>query len=258
MSIIFISFLLFISTYLLNILYITVFYHRGITHNAVRLTPGTLKFVVLSGSWITGIDPKAWACMHRMHHQYSDGMEDPHSPWNSNIFGVATAQLHAYKRILVALHKKEEPFVSVVKDLHFNTSWTNRHRVWWMPYLLHLAIAVVIGSVLHSFLPAIAYWLGIMSHPLQGWLVNALAHRYGYQNYDNEDRSMNNTLVAWLVFGEGFQNNHHKFPASAKFSKKWFEVDMGYGLCKMVEAFGWIEPIQLPEIPLHHAVGAKS
>ena len=243
MNIAFVSLFIFIAAYLLNILYITVFYHRGITHNAVRLKPATLKFVALTGSWITGLDPKAWACMHRTHHEYSDQVEDPHSPWNSNIFGVAVSQLKSYKKILAGLHQNQEPYVSIVKDLDFEMSYRNHNSMSWLPYALHMIIAVSLGFAFHSPFPALGYWFGMTSHPIQGWMVNALAHSYGYQNFDNNDKSVNNTLVAWLVFGEGFQNNHHKFPASAKFSKKWFEVDLGYGLCKTVEFFGWIEPI---------------
>lgn len=80
-----------------------------------------------------------------------------------------------------------------------------------------------------------------MSHPIQGWMVNALGHSFGYRNYPTPDRSKNNLLVAWLVMGEGYQNNHHHQPSSAKFSVKWWEFDLGYYFCILAERFGVLE-----------------
>ena len=83
--------------------------------------------------------------------------------------------------------------------------------------------------------------MGIMGHPFQGWLVNALAHRYGKRNFSTNDESTNNTLVGLFVFGEGYQNNHHHAPHSAKFSVKWNEIDFGYTMCLIAEVFGLLK-----------------
>jgi stearoyl-CoA desaturase (Delta-9 desaturase) len=88
---------------------------------------------------------------------------------------------------------------------------------------------------------AACYWIGLMSHPVQGWMVNALGHAYGYRNFDTPDQSRNNTLVAWTVLGEGFQNNHHKHPGSAQFSWRWWEVDLGYVICLGLDALGILQ-----------------
>ncbi len=85
-----------------------------------------------------------------------------------------------------------------------------------------------------------AYWFGMMSHPIQGWMVNSLAHRYGYRNFASADQSRNHPLVAWLVMGEGYQNNHHEAPTSPKFSVRWFEFDSGYLLCLIAERLNWL------------------
>jgi stearoyl-CoA desaturase (delta-9 desaturase) len=63
-------------------------------------------------------------------------------------------------------------------------------------------------------------------------------HAVGYRNYPLNDSSRNNTLVAWLVFGEGYQNNHHRYPASAQFAHRWFEVDFGFVACMLLSALG--------------------
>ena len=70
----------FAAAYLLNITYISVFYHRALAHRAIDMGPRMRRFVVATGPWITGMDPKAWVCMHRLHHVHSDTEKDPHSP----------------------------------------------------------------------------------------------------------------------------------------------------------------------------------
>ena len=62
--------LLFLLAYLVNITYISVFYHRGLTHSAISMSPWLRKFVVATGNFFTGLDPKGWSCMHRLHHRF--------------------------------------------------------------------------------------------------------------------------------------------------------------------------------------------
>lgn len=109
--------------YLINITYITVFYHRALAHGAVTFTPSMQRFVAHTGIWATGIDPKGWTCMHRLHHRHSDTSSDPHSPRNSGIFSVATAQLLFYEKALRGLIAGRKEFVSVVPDLEFPIHW---------------------------------------------------------------------------------------------------------------------------------------
>jgi stearoyl-CoA desaturase (delta-9 desaturase) len=124
----------------------------------------------------------------------------------------------------------------MVEDLPFDVSWLNRYHIWYLPYLVHGICAIGIGLVWHAWLLAACYWFGMMSHPLQGWMVNALAHRFGYRNFDVADNSRNNHFVAWLVFGEGYQNNHHFKPQSANFSHRKSELDLGFKMCRVLSA----------------------
>jgi stearoyl-CoA desaturase (delta-9 desaturase) len=236
----------FLAAYLLNAYYITVLYHRGLTHGAVRLRPFTRAWVAYTGNWVTGLDPKGWSCMHRLHHLHSDTELDPHSPSHNGLFALMLVQLKSYNRILVKLITGDPATNQVVKDLDFDVSWLNRHRLWQLPYLLHLGIAAAIGVFGHAWLLGAAYYFGMLSHPIQGWMVNALAHRYGYRNFPTPDDSRNNTAVALLVFGEGYQNNHHYRPRSAKFSVKPSELDLGYALCRASQALGLLDIVPTP------------
>lgn len=224
--------------YLVNITYTSVFYHRALTHGAIELSPWARKLVVHSGSWVTGIDPKAWCCMHRAHHLFSDTELDPHSPSNLGVFGVLTGQYHSYRRTLRGLIGNRRRYTSLVVDLDFPVSWLNRNRLENLPYLLHASVGIGLGVFFGAWLLGLSYFLGIMSHPIQGWMVNSLGHRFGYRNYALTDNSRNNTLVAWLVMGEGYQNNHHRDPSSPTFAVRWFEWDFGFALCRLAQLFG--------------------
>jgi len=231
----------FLAAYLVNMTVISVFYHRGLTHGAVRFGPRTRRWVGLLGVWTTGIDPKAWVCMHRQHHQFSDSPEDPHSPVHKGFWGVLTAQLRSYEAVLRGLIRRKPEVTRVVADLEFDVSWPNRVGHWYLPYLLQLGVAIAIGAASGYWALGFSYWVGMMSHPVQGWIINSFGHAVGGRNFETPDNSRNNQMAAWLVLGEGLQNNHHRFPASAKFAFHPEEIDMGYAVCRFLERLGVLQ-----------------
>jgi stearoyl-CoA desaturase (Delta-9 desaturase) len=226
----------FLFGYVLNMFFISVLYHRGLAHSSVILSPGLYKILAKTGIWMTGLEPLAWAAMHRLHHQHSDTSRDPHSPVYLGVWGVWKGQYVAYKKIVDHLIKKDDPKLNLlVKDIKMNISWVNRHGLSYLPYIFHAIMSFIFYSIFDSWFVGLAYFLGIMSHPVQGWMVNALAHKYGHRNYQTLDESKNNLFVAWFVFGEGLQNNHHAFPTSANFSRRGVELDAGYWMCLISE-----------------------
>jgi len=227
----------FLAAYLFNILTITVGYHRGLAHKAVRLHPALRRAVLVGGNWLTGLDPKAWVVMHRLHHEHSDTPLDPHSPVNVGILGIGMEQLRSYKRVIIGLLRNEPAYTRYAKDLDFPLNTLNSSGRWYLPYVLHAVIGLGLGLGIGWLLGA-AYFLGVMSHPLQGGIVNSLGHAMGGRNFNTSDNSRNNHLAAWLIFGEGFQNNHHRYPGSASFSYRRHEIDMGYGACVLLEKLG--------------------
>lgn len=238
MTTILFSVLFFMLGYVLNMFYISILYHRALTHKAIILGPKMMAWLGVSGGWFTGLDPKTWACMHRLHHMHSDTEKDPHSPAHLGLIGVWVGQYKAYLKIQQGLMKGEDEFTKLVTDIPFGVGFLNRNNLSWLPYILHGVLALGFGTIFHSSLIGIAYFVGIMGHPIQGWMVNALAHRFGERNFDTNDQSTNNMFVGLFVFGEGYQNNHHQFPKRAKFSVKKHEIDPGYGLCVIAEWLG--------------------
>ena len=97
--------------------------------------------------------------------------------------------------------------------------------------------------------PAAVSFLGIMSHPVQGWIVNSFGHAVGSRNFDTPDNSRNDHVGAWLIWGEGLQNNHHAYPGSAKFSYHWWEADFGWLVARTLERVGAVRVNRAGLIP---------
>ncbi|MFP6664268.1 MAG: acyl-CoA desaturase [Deltaproteobacteria bacterium] len=230
----------FLAAYLVNGAMISLFYHRGLAHNALVLHPRVKRFVGRWGVWLTGIDPKAWVCMHRRHHLYSDQPRDPHSPVNFGLLGLLPGQLRSYERTLARLVRHHRGYTASVEDLNFPVSAVLQRGGWYLPYVLHLVIAVALSVVTGIWALGIAYFMGLMSHPLEGWVVNGLGHAVGGRNFDTDDNSRNNHFGAWLILGEGFQNNHHAYPESARFSYRRSEIDLGYALSLVLQRTGML------------------
>lgn len=237
---------LFLFGYFINMFYISVLYHRALTHKAIHLGPKMTKWLAWTGVWFTGLDPKTWACMHRLHHMHSDTKKDPHSPSQLGVMGVWIGQYKAYISIQERLLKGDSEIKGIVADIPFDVSWANRQQMRsWLPYIMHGLIGLLLWQIFGSLWISGGYFLGIMSHPVQGWMVNALAHKYGTRNFETNDNSTNNLFVGLFVFGEGYQNNHHKYPKRAKFSERWFELDLGYGMCLLAEALGLLKVVRV-------------
>lgn len=236
-----VSALVFALAYTVNMFYTSVLFHRGLTHRSIRLRKWTRLFLIKTGNWVTGIDPKTWTCMHRLHHYHADTKKDPHSPRHGGFWKLILVQLWSYGKTLDGLVANDPYYTNVVKDLNFPVHWTNRHGLWFLPHLSHVLISVGVGWGFDLWMPALAFLVGMQSHPVQGWAVNAFGHAVGYRNFRTPDNSRNNLAVAWLVMGEGFQNNHHQDPTSARFSVKWWEVDLGFQLCRLAQLFGLVQ-----------------
>ena len=228
----------FVALYGVVIVTTSVGFHRGLAHGAVRIHPFFRRLLLTLGNWITGIDPKAWVVMHRLHHRHSDTPTDPHSPRNVGLVGIFPEQLKSYNLTLRGLENDAEPYATVARDLDYPLSWPIRSGFFFLPYLLHAAIAVALGVFAGMWLLGAAYFAGMMSHVVQGGLVNSLGHAVGGRNFDLPDDSRNNHFIAWTILGEGLQNNHHRYPASARFSTRWPELDPGYAVCRALDAVG--------------------
>jgi len=191
--------------------------------------------------------PRAYAVMHRMHHEYSDTKEDPHSPhFFKDIFQMMWQTKKIYYDFNSGVRIPEDRFSKNLPvwdkmDQFGENSWV---RLSWA--LVYTAIYVL----LITYLNLSWWWLALLPihylmGPIQGAIVNWFGHKFGYRNYDNGDKSLNSTPFGFLLMGELFQNNHHKHPDSVRFSQKWFELDFTYPILKVLS---WLKIIKFTKV----------
>jgi len=197
----------------------TVYLHRDLAHKAVQLHRGlrsTFKVFLWAA---TGISARQWAAVHRKHHAYTDAPEDPHSPARLGWRRVLLTNAMLYRRSARDPRTTER----YAKDIPVTAPdrWLlNRGiiglalgiavLVWWLGWVPGL-VAVAVHTV---------GYIGL------GGSVNGVAHTFGRRPFENS--ATNVTWLAWLTCGEGYHNNHHAAPTSARFARRWYQFDLGW------------------------------
>lgn len=170
------------------------------------------------------LNPRAYGYMHTLHHQNSDQEKDPHSPHQSkNVVDMMWKTFKFYENLISHPEKVPQNFNAVEwKALDdFADNWAV--RLAWLP---------IYASFYYFFAPHPAFYLLVPIHafmgPIHGMIVNWCGHKYGYRNYEMQDGSKNTLFMDFLMMGELYQNNHHRFGMDMNFAKKWFEIDLTF------------------------------
>ncbi len=245
--------LLFLTGYLLTAVGVTVGYHRYFTHRSfqtnrvVQIVLGVLGSMAVEGPIIP------WVATHRRHHQHSDQPGDPHSPHThgDSLLGTLQGMLHAHCGWLLSRQtapdiQKHAP--DLLKDPVI--VWLSRLFPLWaaMGLLLPAAIGWAWSGGWTGALLGLL-WGGLVRvffvHHVT-WSVNSICHIWGRQRFHSRDHSRNNFLVGVLALGEGWHNNHHAFPASAKHGMRWWEIDLSYLLIRALVLLGLAREVRQP------------
>ena len=237
---------------------ITVGYHRLCTHKSFK-TPGPLRYLLAAAGSMAVQGPViAWCAEHRKHHQHSDTEKDPHSPhmsrdgsWGEGLWATLRGAFHAHMGWLFAGRTKGLGKYSV--DLRMDPALVlaNRQFPLWVLFGL-LFPALLAGLVSMSWTGALLgfLWGGLVRvllvHHIT-WSVNSVCHLWGTTPFDSRDESRNNAVVGILAMGEGWHNNHHAFPTSARHGLHWWEFDFSYLLIRMMQAVGLAREVRVPD-----------
>ncbi|KTD20992.1 fatty acid desaturase [Legionella lansingensis] len=200
---------------------VTIYLHRYQTHRALKLHPIVSHFFRFWLWLTTGMVTAEWVAIHRKHHATTDIEGDPHSP---KIFGL--------KRVfwqVPELYRETAKDKEMIKKYSHGTpnDWIERKL-----YSRHNAKGILLMFLLDLFFfgsIGITIWaIQMMWIPLSAGVVNGVGHFAGYRNFECPDASTN--VFPWGLFigGEELHNNHHAFASSAKFSIKWWEIDLGW------------------------------
>jgi sn-1 stearoyl-lipid 9-desaturase len=224
--------------YLTGALGVTLCYHRVLTHRSLRLRKPLEYLLALFGTLALQGDPIRWVAIHRKHHAHADHDDDPH-----NIhLGFRWAHVDWLYRHNVALPSEDE-IARYAPDLHADPFYRALAR-FALPLQLVLAVALFLLGGWSWVVWGIFVRLVVCYHST--WFVNSAAHMLGYRSYKTTDRSTNCWWVAALTFGEGWHNNHHAFPFSARHGLRWFEVDMTWWHVQLLRFLRLADRIRIP------------
>jgi stearoyl-CoA desaturase (delta-9 desaturase) len=226
----------------------TVYLHRTLSHRALTLHPAVdqvFRFLI----WITtGIRPRQWVAVHRKHHAFTDVEGDPHSPV---LNGWVKVQVQN-----VAMYKREASNPATIARYGKDIPQTRADRLFYDHALLGLGIGV-------AFLVAVFGWqIGLLAAFVHvnvylggSAAVNAIGHHFGRRPYDNTAGNLQ--WLALITAGEGLHNNHHAAPTSARLSHRWFEIDYGWWVIKVLT---WcrLAKVRLSELRLTPAAKASA
>ncbi len=184
-------------------------FHRLLSHKSWKAPQWFQKLgVVLGTLGLTG-SALAWTAIHRQHHAGPDKRKDPHSP-----------NIQPWWRVqFLSMYYK--PNLRFVKDLLQDNFIVFCHRNYFVIQLCYIALLCIIDwhAIFYAYLaPAAILWHG-------GSLINTVGHKWGYRNYQINDKSVNNPVLGLLMWGEGWHNNHHAKPLKKSFKVKPWEVD---------------------------------
>jgi fatty-acid desaturase len=232
----------FVVFYWWHMLGTTIGYHRLISHRSFKCNKLVEYFWVLGGYLGFEGSPLWWATVHRAHHRHTDSELDPHSPrygWQNAYYGWIVDSSEYSEHIDPKKQSKD-----LIKDpiYRFLDAGGNSHRAHLLNCFLGFGFRIVLlftcGWVIA--LASVTAGLIVQQVPL---LLNVVCHipKLGYKNYDTGDDSVNVWWVALLTAGEGWHNNHHAYPGSARSGIKPHEFDFSYLMLKIQQAFGLVQ-----------------
>lgn len=216
---------------------ISMGYHRLHTHRSYQVPRWLEYFFAVCGTLTLEGGPIFWTAVHRIHHQKSDHAGDPHSPrdgaWWSHAGWILVGETKHNNTRAMAKYAPD-----LAKDRFY--TWLNNYH--WLPIVVLTAALAVIGG-----LPMVL-WAGcfrVVFGLHATWLVNSATHMWGARRFETRDDSRNNWWVALISFGEGWHNNHHAHPVSARHGLTWYEFDINYYGIWVLSKLGLAKRVQV-------------
>lgn len=213
-------------------------YHRQLTHTSFTTYPWVRYFLGAMGSLAGEGSPIDWVANHRKHHALSDQEGDPHSPqdgsWWSHItwiFFMKTKDAHREHVMKWAPDLAKDRGMQVVSSLFLPLQFT-------LAVILGCIGYAVGGSYMATSFVVYGIFVRLVAVMHSTWFVNSASHMWGYRNYETTDDSRNNWWVALITYGEGWHNNHHADPRSARHGHKWWEFDTTFLTIRLFEKLG--------------------
>jgi stearoyl-CoA desaturase (delta-9 desaturase) len=222
---------------------VTVGFHRYFAHHSFKTSRWFQFLLAFAGSAALQRGVLWWVAHHRLHHRHSDEPDDPHSPVRGSFWYAHLGWLLS-RRLQKADH-------GLVKDLTRFPELVWLDRLWILPGLALAASCYAAfgwSGVVYSYCFTVAAAFQIT------FAVNSVGHRFGSQRFDTGDASRNNWVIGILALGEGWHNNHHRMPSSARHGLAWYELDLSYFCIRVLKALGFVWDVKRPPVRHFHGV----
>jgi stearoyl-CoA desaturase (Delta-9 desaturase) len=220
------------ATFAVRMFFITGGYHRYFSHRSYRLGRVPQFIMAFGGTMAAQKGPLWWAAHHRNHHQFADTERDTHSPqrgfWWSHVGWILC------DRFGESRHDNIRDFAKY-PELRF----LDKHD-WIGPWTLAVICYLIggwSGLLIGFFASTVVLWHVTFT-------VNSLAHVYGRRVYDTPDTSRNSVLIAIATGGEGWHNNHHRYPFAARQGFHWWQIDTTYYVLRALSVVGIVRDIR--------------
>jgi stearoyl-CoA desaturase (delta-9 desaturase) len=202
---------------------ITAGFHRYFSHHSFKTTRWFQFLLAVAGCTALQKGPLWWVIHHRLHHKHSDTPDDPHSPvvegfWHGHIGWLFTQDLM-------------RPDARLVHDLTKYRELVWLDRLWMLPGLL---MAAACFAVLGWNGLIYGYCLSTVLIFQVTFAVNSIGHLFGRRRFETGEGSRNNLVLGYLAMGDGWHNNHHRAPYSARHGFAWYELDMTYQFIRLL------------------------
>jgi len=232
-------------------------YHRLLTHRGLSCPLWLERALAFLGVCSMQDSPQHWVAVHRRHHQFAEEEHDPHSPIGGFLWAhmgwLLVKRDDMGRGPLIARYARDiarDPFYAWAEQ---RNNWIKIGLASWLAFFAGgFAVMALSG---HSFYEALQFgfslmvWGGVLRTVVAWhttWSVNSLSHVCGYRNYETPDDSRNNAWVALTAAGEGWHNNHHADPRSARHGHKWWELDLTFFYIRILMAVGLARDVVLP------------
>ena len=222
--------LAFVAYFCMICLGVSITFHRALTHKALKLHPWLETLFSTFGSLSGTGSPIMWVMTHRQHHRYSDKDGDPHPPVN-----IWKTFLGYYPRVSSY----------GIRDIARNKYYIFLHRYY---FLILLAFGLTLGLLFGYSIAFFGFILPVFAGFSASNILNWYGHTTsvtGYRRYKLGDNSQNNIPCGLLIFGEGWHNNHHRHPGSARFGLGKFEIDMSFMIIQGLAKLGLIKNVKV-------------
>jgi stearoyl-CoA desaturase (delta-9 desaturase) len=234
--------------YFVRMFGITAAYHRYFSHRSYKTSRAFQFCLAWLGASSAQKGPIWWASHHRHHHQHSDTDQDIHTVVHHGVWWAHVGW--------VVSNQYVKPRLELVKDLMKfpELCWIDRYHL--VPPIVLCLVLYGTGMVLEANYPS----LGTSGLQLLVWgfcisttllyhctfLINSACHLFGSKRFETGDESRNSLILALITLGEGWHNNHHRYPGSERQGFYWWEIDIAHYVLKVFEMFGLVWDLRTP------------